>query len=94
MTTIKCPHCGRDHALYWYVQAKSRKVHYTCDRKPQQSEHRLDGRPEVHHITDRIELHHDDLARIPTDKLNALPVVESAGYCKAITDEAQCKLPL
>jgi hypothetical protein len=94
MKTIKCPHCGRDHALYWYLREKDKSIRYTCDRVERNSEHRLDGRPEMHRVTDRCELHHDDMKRLTPADLANLPVVATSAYRKTSMEESQCKLPI
>jgi len=94
MKTIKCLHCGRDHALYWYSDNKGMRICYTCDHVERGSVNRLDGRPERRFVTERLELNHDDLRRLTKQELAVIPQVESRNLAKTQAEANQCKLPL
>lgn len=87
---ITCPHCGRKHALFWYVSGSLRKVCYTCDHFEAQRTRRDTGYKEIHRITKRC-VHHESLTKAQMD---ALPVEYSRGVLKKENDAQQEKLKL
>jgi len=51
---IRCKHCGRQHALFWFQGVSARELSYTCDRYPAKMTNKTSGRPEVRSIRKRL----------------------------------------
>jgi hypothetical protein len=87
---IICPHCGRKHALFYYVSGALKKVCYICDHFEKRRLKRLTGYTEIQKVTQRC-VYHESLTK---EQMDALPIEFSKGVLKKENDAHQEKLKL